>query len=155
MLESKEIISIIFKVINFAVIAWIIKYVFQNHILPGIKEKLAGKFAFFRRLEDKNKDLIIQNELLEKEIKDQDNLFELLKEKISTWNQEIKKQKETVLSEAQKINILHKKRVEIQTQNIHSQKLLSEIFPRVLPELLSNWNKNLGRNKKLKNFLET
>jgi hypothetical protein len=132
MFASKEIVTIIFKIVNFVAIAWIIKYAFQKYIFPGIKEKLFAKFAFFRGLEEKNKNLIIQNELLEKEIKDQDKLFELLKEKIEAWNKETKKQRETTLLEAQKINSFHKKRVETQTQNIHSQKLLSEIFPRVI-----------------------
>ncbi|KKP28132.1 MAG: hypothetical protein UR12_C0025G0006 [candidate division TM6 bacterium GW2011_GWF2_30_66] len=132
MLENKEIITIVFKLINFAAFIWLVKYVFKSNILPDLKEKLSAKFALFKRLEEKNKDLIFQNELLEKEIKDQDKLFELLKEKINTWDKELKKEKEINILEYKKIIASHKNRTEIQAQNMHNQKLISEIFPRVI-----------------------
>lgn len=132
MFASKEIVAIIFKAINFAALVWIFKYAFQNYLLPGLKEKLAAKFALFKRLEDKNQDLALQVELVDKESKDQEKLFELLKEKIKTWDQEVKKQENKDMLDQQKINNSHKIRIEIQAQNIHSQKLLSEVFPRVI-----------------------
>lgn len=132
MLENKEIVTIVFKLINFAAFIWLVIYVFKSNILPDLKEKLAAKFALFKRLEEKNKDLIFQNDFLEKEIKDQDKLFELLKEKINTWDKELKKEKEKNLLDYKKIIDSHQSRTEIQIQNMHNQKLISEIFPRVI-----------------------
>ena len=74
MFASKEIVAIIFKAINFAALVWIFKYAFQNYLLPGLKEKLAAKFALFKRLEDKNQDLALQVELVDKESKDQEKI---------------------------------------------------------------------------------
>lgn len=132
MIEAKAFVSILFKIINFALLVWVLRYVFKKYVLTEIQERRKERFAFFAELEKKQSNLKIEESLINKEIVDQEKLFEVLKEKIKTWNAQVKGQEEKRKQEEEKFLALSKKRVIIKHQNMHSQKLLAEIFPRVI-----------------------
>ncbi|MFC1842739.1 hypothetical protein ACFLYU_03725 [Candidatus Dependentiae bacterium] len=151
---SKEAITILFRIINFVAIAWIIKYLFEKAGLPMIKEKLAEKLALFKGLEEKHKNLIDQNALVAKEIKDQDKLFEMLNKKINIWNQAREEQKTQNLLIIQAISEYHKKRIETQTQNLHQQKIISEVFPRVIKGTYRQLEQKFEKEQESESFLK-
>jgi len=155
---SKTIVSIIFRLVNFIVFAGLVAYLFKKYALPQIKEKLAEKYAFFRDLENKRKNLINQNQIAKKEIKDQDNLFELLKKKLAGWNKSCDQKNKEKEKELDIIIQYHKKRLEIQTQNMQQQKLLKEVFPRVIAgtykQLQEKFSKKQESEKFLKDIIE-
>jgi len=151
---SKDVLAIIYKIINFIAVMLVIKYLFQTVQLPVIKEQLAQKFSFFRGLEEKFKNLKEQNIIAQKEINDQDKLFENLKTKISIWTRSRKLQWEEKQVEIQKINSTHQKRIEIQTQNIHQLKLIKEVFPRVINNTSQQLKQKFAKNQESKIFLK-
>jgi len=132
MFVSKEVISIIFRVINFFAFGFLIYYVFKKYQLITLKEKFAEKHALFDDLEKQQINLIEENEIVSNEIKDQDKLFEMLKNKINTWNNVREENEKTLQEKLEKIKEAYKKRVEKQTEHIHEQKLLKEVLPVVI-----------------------
>jgi len=151
---SKEALTKVYTLINFIAIAWLIKYLFQQFQLPVFREKLAEKFSFFKGLEDKFKNLKEENKIAQKEIIDQDHLFELLKTKINNWNQARKMQWEEEKLEIENIKKCHEKRIDIQTQNITQQKLIKEVFPRVIEGTYQQLKQKFSKEKESKNFLK-
>jgi len=151
---SKEALAILYKVINFVVMILVITYVLQKFQLPIFREKIAQKFSFFKGLEDQFKDLKEQNIIATKEITDQGKLFEHLKSKIHTWSQARELQWEERRAKLQKINEAHKKRINIQTQNIHQQRLIKEIFPRVINGTSQQLKQKFKQDQESKVFLK-
>jgi len=150
---SKEIVSTIFRFINFAVFAGLLVYLFKKYALPQVKEKLVEKYAFFKDLENQYKNLINQNEVAKNEIKDQDNLFEVLKKKITLWNKSCDKENKAREKELELIIQYHKDRLEKQTQNIQHQKLLEEVFPRVIAGTYKQLEEKFSKKQESEKFL--
>lgn len=152
MLESKFIIGLLFKIINFTLLAWLIKYVFQKHLLPGFKEKINKKTLELKALEEKKANLAYQSDLLEQEILKQDELFNNLKNKIELWNKQTMQQQEESSKQFTEISKEHEKRMEIQMQNLNTQKLLNEIFPRVISGTYRQMEQKFSQEQETQKF---
>ncbi len=153
MFISKEAISIIFRLVNFFILSGLIVYVFRKYLLTPIKEKLAEKWAFFRDLKNQHKNLVDQKGILDIEIKDQDKLFAILKQKINIWDKTCKQKHNEREQELAKIKELHAKKLTIQNENVHQQKLLKEVFPRVIQGTYSQLEKKFEDKKESQKFL--
>jgi len=153
MFISKEAVSILFRLINFFILSGLIVYVFRNYLLTPIKEKLADKWAFFRNLEDQHKNLVDQKNILDIEIKDQDKLFELLKDKIAIWKQACQRDKEARESQMARIKKNHINRVTIQNENLYQQTLLDKVAPSVIKGTYVQLEKTFEDKKKSQKFL--
>jgi len=151
---SRDALATLYTFINYIIMIIVLKYIFQKFQLPVFREKLAQKFSFFKSLEDKFKNLKEQNIIAEKEIKDQDKLFENLKAKINTWNKARELQREEKETKLQKISKAHKKRVNLQTQNIYQQKLIKEVFPRVINRTSEQLKQKFAKDQESETFLQ-
>jgi len=151
---TKEIVFVLFRIINVVLIAWLVKYVFQKYILPELKIKIEEKLAYFRGLEDKYKNLVDQNSVVEKEIKDQDSLFEMLKNKIGLWKKAREEQKVIKEKELVEINSYLKQKTETQEQNIQQKKLIKEVFPRVIDGTYKQLEQKFAEKKESTKFLK-
>jgi len=155
MFASKQIIYALFRIINFVIIAWLVRYLFKKFGLPEIKEKRSEKLSFFKNLQKKYKDLVGQNSLATKEIKDQDELFEMLNTKIQTWNNERQNQENIIKNELEKVKSSHKERIEKQTENMHQKKIIREVFPRAIEETYKQLEKKFSKEQEAKTFLKS
>jgi len=98
MWTSEVVISTIFRLLNFGVICFVAVYLFKTKMLPGIKEKIAAKYAALKELMTQNKDLLDQQKDLNREIKEQEMFGKQLYDQIGIWSlffeQQLKEQKE-------------------------------------------------------------
>ena len=131
----------------------IIIYLFKKN-LPTIKEKLAEKLAFLKDLQKQRKNLIDQNKIVEQEIKEQEDLFRLLQEKIKVWNKSNIEESKKKEKELEKIKFAHVKRLETQSENIQQRKLLQEVFPRVISETYQHLEEKFSKPEESKKFLK-
>ena len=153
MFISKEAVSILFRLINFFILSGLIVYVFRNYLLTPIKEKLADKWAFFRNLEDQHENLVDQKDILDIEMKDQDKLFELLKDKISLWKQACQRDEETRENQMARIKKNHIDRVTIQNENLYQQTLLDKVAPSAIKGTYDQLEKKFEDKQKSQKFL--
>lgn len=153
MYVSEEVISIIFRIINFVVLFGLFRYLFKKY-LPIIKRSFLDKLAFFDTLEKQRMDLIEQNKMLVKEMSDQNDLFKLLKEKIKIWDIACKQKKEVEEKEIVKAKDLAKKRNKKQTEQIHQQKLLQAVFPRVIAGTYKQLEEKFEKKEESQKFLK-
>ena len=154
MYGSKEIVSIIFRFLNFAAFIALIVYLFKNYALDQIKEKIAEKFALFKGLETQRKDLINQNQVAKKEIEDQDDLFALLQKKIKTWNNSCRQATKEKNEELASIKEYHKVRLEQQSANIKQQRLLKKVLPGVITNTYQQLEQKFSKKEESQKFLK-
>ena len=152
MYVSKEAISVLFRIINFVIIFWVFRYLFKKY-LPAIKKSFFKKLAFFDNLEKQRLDLIEQNRMLVKEMQDQDNLFDLLKEKIKIWNMARHKKIDATEKEIEQLKELTKKRNKIQQENVHQKKLIKEIFPKAIAGTYKALEEKFEKKEESKKYL--
>ena len=132
----------------------LIKYLFKKFGLPEIKEKRSEKFNLFKNLRNQHKDLIDQNALATKEIRDQEKLFEMLSTKIQAWNNAREKQEEEIRNTLKQIKTNHKNRIDSQTENIYQQKIIGEVFPRVIEGTYKQLEQKFSKEQEAQAFLK-
>jgi len=154
MFVSKEVIEVVFRIINFIILFYLFRHLFKKY-LPTLKRGFLNKLAFFDNLTKQKHELEEQNKMMIKEIKDQDNLFELLKSKVKTWDkatQEAKSKKEEALAVARE---QAKERNIQQTKNLQQQNLLQEALPKAIKETYQELEKKFEKKEKSDNFLKS
>ena len=83
---SSEIVSIVFRLLNFGVVVGIAAYFFKAKSLPDIKEKIAAKHAQLKDMEKENKSLLTRQQALEQEITQQELFGKSLYDQIKIWS---------------------------------------------------------------------
>jgi len=131
---SYDITTIVFKVINFAILIAAVIYLFKRYALSVIKAQITQQYDDHKLLQQKSHHAIAKQEEVERAIVYQKELYQKLHQKIEQWNdifavvvKEREREKETI-----KIALHHKA---LQQQNYIASSYVTQI---VLPAALDN-----------------
>ena len=101
-MELSDIVSFVFRVLNFAAILGLIVYFFRTRFLDQMRSKIREKEVFWKNLKNNKTMLVKRQEALDDEINWQDTYGQKLLDKIDQWHKhmdmrhevEIKKREE-------------------------------------------------------------
>lgn len=80
-----DLISIVFKFLNFFVIIGVAMYCIQHYVIPMVEKMLREYGVFIYNLESDYKDLQLQNQSIYENIQDQDRQFQVMKTRFVQW----------------------------------------------------------------------
>lgn len=153
-MELSDIVSFVFRVLNFAAILGLIVYVFRTRFLDQMRSKIREKEVFWKNLENNKTMLIKQQEELDDEINWQDIYGQELLAKIDQWHKhmdniqeiEMKKRKE-YCKEAEDRRTTQEKYVQLQEV---AKRVSVSAFERIGDEL----EKRFSNKKKADAYLD-
>lgn len=82
---SSMIVSIVFRLINFALLIFALVYIYKKYIRDFLVKGLQQEHEALKSLELQKKDTIDQSETLKKQLHDDQVLIQQLKKKIAQW----------------------------------------------------------------------
>jgi F0F1-type ATP synthase membrane subunit b/b' len=88
-MEFGEIVSFIFRVLNFAALAALVIYIFRSRFLAQMKSKIREKEVFWQNLKNNKTTLVKQQKELDEEIAWQDSYAQELLAKINKWHEQV------------------------------------------------------------------
>ncbi len=136
---SSEIISTVFRILNFGVACGVGAYVFKKNLLPGIKEGIAAQRAAIQDMAHNNQELLDKKNTVEREIDEQEELGKKLYDQIKLWSFSFEKEVSRSDAEREILNQQIEKRAREQADN----KLLMQVQAQVLEQALAGAREEL------------
>ncbi len=132
MFVHKELLAVIFRLVNFGILAYICVYLFKRYILPMIKDQMRREQEEQRTIKERHKEIRKQEKIVTAFAYDQEKLCRILQEKVNRWRrvQEDYEQKR-VHEKERRIRFLQD-RVMCQEQEFERQHMLRLIVPRAV-----------------------
>lgn len=137
---SSEVVSVIFRLLNFGVACGVGAYVFKKNLLPGIKEKIAEQELAVRTMEQRNQDLLTQKKTVEREINEQEELGRKLYDQIKLWSFSFEKERARICQERADLDKNIEQRAREQAEN----KLKDRVQMRILKQALAGAREELS-----------
>ena len=85
MFESITFISVIFRLINFAILIALFTYLFKRYALETLKESMAGEQEALSALQQNKEQLTLSSRLATQSLADQEQLCIVLARKVDAW----------------------------------------------------------------------
>ncbi|HZW61697.1 MAG TPA: hypothetical protein VFF04_05730 [Candidatus Babeliales bacterium] len=154
MFAGETTISIIFKLLNFAVLIGLFVYLFKNYFLDSIKEQMNAKEQFLADLKHQKEALKEQQKKLEQQIEAQDIVCADFGNKIERWQaavheEEIKKQKMR-----EQLHAKLTKKIEYQAHQLSVEKIEKIIEPQALEHAKATLEKEFTAAPAGQRFIE-
>jgi len=132
MFAHEEVLSVIFRLVNFGILSFICVYLFRRYILPAIKDQMHSKQDERRTIKERHKEIYKQEAIVIVFAQDQEKLCKVLKEKVNHWRyvQEDHEQKRSDEKERRMRFLLD--RTMRQEKEFEHQQMLHVIVPRAV-----------------------
>ncbi len=131
-MSKHEIVSIIFRLINFAITIAAGFYLFKRYGLDIIQDKIKQKKDHLNSLHHQTSTLENEHQNLASQQKYQTIIFEQLKFKLSLWNTAFEKLLQEKKSEKNEIKIQLHEKVHAQNNYLEKQTLERQVFPKAI-----------------------
>ncbi len=134
MFINVPLVTIIFRLLNFALLIGFFVYIFKRYIYQNISDQIAEKESFIHGLIQNNKVLEEQQHDLEMRITQQESKCKELVQKTMLWQQAVTQEKQawTVLQDA--VIRDRAQRVKLQQESLEKDRLKRVVLPHVLTE---------------------
>ncbi len=133
-MSNSEIINIIFRFINFAIVIFLIIYVFKKYLLSVIKKQILEKNEKFIRLKERYFELVKKYSNLDKEIINQKESSNNLINKINVWNNFVDNQIKDKNVQQDKIKLKLNEKFKKMEQKILKDHITEKIVPEAIQE---------------------
>ena len=129
---SSEIISTIFRFLNFGVTCGVGVYVFKKYLLPDFKGKIAEQRAALQSMAQRNQELLDQKNAVTREISEQEELGRTLYDQIKLWSFSFAQERARRDSEQKVLTQQVEHRAQVQAQNKMHSKLQKFVLEQAL-----------------------
>jgi hypothetical protein len=128
-MTSSPIVSIIFRLINFAIVAGAALYVFIYYGISFIKNKIEERRTALEVLQAKNQNVEHDKDLLIDSIRNQKITYQELMQKLHRWNEKFVHVLIMREQEKERLKNILQKRIDQQSQSINSMYMQKQIMP--------------------------
>lgn len=126
------IVSIFFRLFNFAIVVYLLGYIFKKYLLPSLSIQFSTYTSYLPILKNKLKKLSERVDKIDVETVQQEKLSQELLEKIKIWKKNASQQEEYRLKEQELINKNIINRLEAQERFITVNKIRATVFPTII-----------------------
>lgn len=126
------IVSIFFRLFNFAIVVYLLCYIFKKYLLPSLSIQFSTYTSYLPILKNKLKKLSERVDKIDVETVQQEKLSQELLEKIKIWKKNNSEQEEGRLKEQELINKNIINRLETQERLITVNKIRAAVFPTIV-----------------------
>ncbi len=131
---NSEIINIIFRFINFAIVIFLIIYVFKKYLFSVIKKQILEKNENLIRLKEKYFELVKKYSTLDNEIVSQGKFANNLIDKTTIWKDFVNNQIKIKNAEQEKIKL----KLNEKFKKLEQEMLISQVNEKIVPEAIEN-----------------
>ena len=132
MFVHEELLSVIFRLVNFGILVFMCVYLFKRYVLPSIKEQMKSEEEEAQAIKSRHKELRMQEKTVTAFAQEQEKTCCMLKEKVHRWR---RVQDDYVLRRAQererRVRYLND-RVAHQELEFAQQRVLQKALPRAV-----------------------
>jgi len=113
---TEDIVSILFRFINFGLICALISYIAKKNVIPQAKQKIAEKQAALHEMDAQNKQLLGRQKELEHEIAAQELMCKDLYDQIKVWSISFDQRQKEFSEKQERLAQLAQKRLQDQAK---------------------------------------
>lgn len=127
-------ISVFFRYLNFISFIGVVLYFFYKKSVPKIRQHIEEKKSL-EHIQHNNYEQLIQKEyILKQQLKDQEDSYNILLDKVRQWQDAVEKDQKKILQEYETIARANKQKVAIQEKNQSQKRLEMSVIPRALAD---------------------
>jgi len=154
MVLTETMTVVVFKLLNFIVLAGLLFYIAYVHLLPVIKKQLAKYVAYIEGLRRSHRALKKDARLLKKEMEDDEQQLERLKERVKQWQQNVHEQRNALIRErdARKKALL--KQFEEHKEQIALYRTYKQLVPEAIEEARQELKKKFTKDAAQKSYIK-
>lgn len=149
----ESIISIFFRVINFAVILGLAYYLYKRYFKNRIDDKMTQKEALLKGLEEQGYFLEGKAHDFEMQLKEQEITGNLLKQKLQDWNEAVAKDHHKRDQEQRLYAAQTNERVQEKNKILAQHALQKEVLPDVLEQARHELKKKFSASSHSKKYV--
>ena len=125
-------INVIFRLLNFIILATLFYYVIKKFILPFIIKTMAAYDIFIGKLKDDVQVLQSESKGLEAKTDRQESEFQVMEKRFLLWQEKCRDDKMASIADQKRIERLIRDRFDVRSQVVMNELAIKEQFPYIL-----------------------
>lgn len=140
----EELLSVIFRLVNFGVLLFVCAYFFRRYILPDLQAQMVHEEQESIRIQERHREIEHQEKSVENFSQSQKKLCSLLQEKVNCWHAVYEKTVQHQEQEKKERMTFLQKKIKQQELVFAQKKMLHEITPKAIAVITEKMQKQFA-----------
>lgn len=127
-----ELVSVIFRILNFAALVWLGWYLFKKYGLPLIKSQMNAKQAYLEELKAHHTMMVRDIRDVERTLVEDREQQDWLKEQLMRWRGAVEAERARCERQKEQRAALLQKRLALQVNEIQANRIREEVLPKAV-----------------------